>query len=99
MRIGNPVSKDELIQLDTELTLDEEQFPDPCPNLTLYNLSSAPSHFEQGINLILQNDPDVGRSTKISRGINATNNCYKALKKEAKRKAMQSMLDIFFKIN
>jgi len=92
-----PLSYEELIQLDTDVTLDEEPVPPACPKLRLQKLSNALSHIEQAINLFLQNDPDVERSAKVCRGLNATINGYKELENEARSKAKQATMETFFK--
>ena len=60
-------------------------------------MSNALSHFEQEINILLQNNPDVERSANVSQGINSAISCYNELQKEAKTKARQTTLDKFLK--
>ena len=48
-----PLSHEELIQLDTETTLDEKPVPAACPKLKLQNLSNALPYIERGINLFI----------------------------------------------
>ena len=75
-----PLSHEELIQLQAEPAFDEETEPVVSKHLTSKNLSSAFSYFEQGIDILLKNAPDVERSAKVSRGINPAVSCYKSLR-------------------
>lgn len=72
-----PLSYGELIQMDVEPAFDEEMEPAISKQLTLKNVSTVFSYFEQG-----KNDSDVERSAKVSRGINSAIRCYKSLKNE-----------------
>ncbi|CAG9840851.1 unnamed protein product [Diabrotica balteata] len=92
-----PLSYDELIQLKAEPAVDEETEPVVSKQLTSNNLSKAFSYFEQGINILLENDPDDERSTKVSREINSVISCYKSLKNEIDKNSIQTTLDNFFK--
>ncbi|CAG9826169.1 unnamed protein product [Diabrotica balteata] len=91
-----PLSYDELIQLQAEPAVDEETEPVVSKQLTLNNLSKAFSYIEQGINILLANDPDDERSTKVSREVNSVISCYKSLKNEIDKKARQTTLDNIF---
>lgn len=77
-----PISYVETKQLKAELRSDEEAEPVVFKQLTSENLSNAFSYFEQGINILLENDPDVKRSAKVSRGIYSAISRYKSLKNE-----------------
>ncbi|KAK9507140.1 hypothetical protein O3M35_007056 [Rhynocoris fuscipes] len=92
-----PLSYEELIQLQAESTIDEDTEPVVSKQLTSKIMSSAFSYFEQGINILVENDPDVERSANVSRGINSAISCYKSLKEEIDKKARQTTLDNFFK--
>lgn len=92
-----PLSYEELIQLQAEPAIDEDTEPVVSKQLTSKIMSSAFSYFEQGINILLENDPDVKRSANVSRGINSAISCYKSLKEEIDKKARQTTLDNFFK--
>ncbi|KAK9501289.1 hypothetical protein O3M35_012030 [Rhynocoris fuscipes] len=97
-----PLSYEELIQLQAEPAIDEDTEPVVSKQLTSKQLtskimSSAFSYFEQGINILVENDPDVERSANVSRGINSDISCYKSLKEEIDKKARQRTLDNFFK--
>ena len=81
-----PLSYEELIQLQA----DEDTEPVVSQQLTSKIMSSAFSYFEQGINILLENDPDVERSANVSRGINSAISCYKSLKEEIDKKARQA---------
>ena len=60
----------ELIQFNTQQALEEPE-PAVCQQLTAKNLPNALSYFEQGMNILLQNDPNEESSPKVSRGVNA----------------------------
>ncbi|KAK9505082.1 hypothetical protein O3M35_009224 [Rhynocoris fuscipes] len=92
-----PLSYEELIQLQAEPAIDEDTEPVVSKQLTSKIMSSAFSYFEQGINILLENDPDVERSANVSRGINSAISSYKSLKEEIDKKARQTTLDNFFK--
>lgn len=91
------LSYEELIQLQAEPAFDEETEPVVFKQLTSKNLSKSFSYFEQGINILLENDPDVERSSKVCRGINSAISCYKSLKNEIDKNARQTTLDNFLK--
>lgn len=74
---NEPLSNEELLQLETNISIDEEQEPLVCRELTPKNISDALSHFRKGINILLKNDPFEERSARVSRDINLAINCYK----------------------
>ncbi|XP_026467712.1 serine/threonine-protein kinase Nek8-like [Ctenocephalides felis] len=83
--------------LQAEPAIDEDTEPVVSKQLTSKIMSSAFSYFEQGINIFLENDPDIERSVNVSRGINSAINCYKSLKEEIDKKAKQTTLGKFLK--
>lgn len=69
-----------------------------CQQLTAKNFPNVLSYFEQGINILLQNDPNIECNTKVSRGVNSAIICYKTLQTEAESKAKQATLEQYFKL-
>lgn len=57
--------------------------------LTVETLTNALSYFEKGMNFLLQHDPNEERSGQTSREVNSAIDCYKALRKEANKRAKQ----------
>lgn len=53
-----------------------------CQQLTAETLSKALSYFEQGMNTLLQDDPEEGHRAKESQRINSAIISYKTLQKE-----------------
>ncbi|XP_055374920.1 tigger transposable element-derived protein 1-like [Condylostylus longicornis] len=84
-----PLSYEELIQLQAKPAIDEDTEPVVSKQLTPKIMSSAFSYFEQGINILLENDPDVERGANVSRGINSAISCYKSLKEEIDKKVAE----------
>lgn len=65
--------------------------------LSTKDLSSALSHFEEGIKILREKDPVEERSLKVSRDVNEAIDCYKQLYREKKNSATQLKLHSFFK--
>ncbi|XP_044522957.1 tigger transposable element-derived protein 1-like [Gracilinanus agilis] len=59
----------------------------PSPELTAKHLAEALSHFDRGLQILTDNDPDRERSLKACCGVNGVIRCYRELYKEKKREA------------
>ncbi|XP_036599100.1 tigger transposable element-derived protein 1-like [Trichosurus vulpecula] len=57
------------------------------PELTTKHLAEALSHFDRGLQILSDNDPNRERSLKVCRGVNSVISCYRELYKEKKRGA------------
>lgn len=73
------------------------QMPVESKQLSSKHLSDAFSYFEQGIKILLENDPDVERSAQVSREIFSAISCYKSLKNEIDKEVGQTTLNNFVK--
>ncbi|XP_043837136.1 CENPB DNA-binding domain-containing protein 1 [Dromiciops gliroides] len=87
------LSNEELMQLEQERAAEEkEENEDASPilrQLTTKELSEAFSHFEAGMQILANNDPNSERKFKVSRGVNNTISCYRELYNEKKRRSKQ----------
>ncbi|KAM9036964.1 tigger transposable element-derived protein 1 [Sarcophilus harrisii] len=61
--------------------------PGTPPELTTKHLAEALSHFDQGLQILTENDPNRERSLKVRRGVNGAISCYRELYREKKRGA------------
>lgn len=75
---------------------DNDMQAKPLPTLTSKVLSEAFQFFEQGFEVLRQNDPNTERSATVIRSLENSLSCYKLLYNEGKRAAKQSSIDSFF---
>ncbi|XP_036607845.1 CENPB DNA-binding domain-containing protein 1 [Trichosurus vulpecula] len=87
------LSNEELTQLEQERAAEEKEENEDAPpilrQLTTKELSEAFSHFEAGMQILANNDPNSERKFKVSRGVNDTISCYRDLYNEKKRRSQQ----------
>ncbi|KAM9061128.1 tigger transposable element-derived protein 1-like [Sarcophilus harrisii] len=87
------LSNEELMQLEQERAVEEKEENEDAPpilrQLTTKELSEAFSHFEAGMQILANNDPNSERKFAVSRGINDTISCYRELYNEKKQRSKQ----------
>ncbi|XP_068941605.1 tigger transposable element-derived protein 1-like [Petaurus breviceps papuanus] len=87
------LSNEELMQVEQERAAEEKEENEDAPpilrQLTTKELSEAFSHFEAGIQILANHDPNSERKFKVSRGVNDTISCYRELYNEKKRRSKQ----------
>ncbi|UYV65574.1 TIGD1 [Cordylochernes scorpioides] len=64
-------------------------------NLTSKQISKAMCLIDEAMEIFLKNDPDRGRSLKVSQVVATNINCYKELYLTLKKKAVQQTMDPF----
>nr|XP_020827544.1 tigger transposable element-derived protein 1-like isoform X2 [Phascolarctos cinereus]XP_020827545.1 tigger transposable element-derived protein 1-like isoform X2 [Phascolarctos cinereus]XP_020827546.1 tigger transposable element-derived protein 1-like isoform X2 [Phascolarctos cinereus]XP_020827547.1 tigger transposable element-derived protein 1-like isoform X2 [Phascolarctos cinereus] len=76
---GADLSNAELMQLEQERAAGEEsEDAPPAPRqLTVRHLAKALSHFDAGLQILTDNDPNLERSLKVSRGVHGLISCYR----------------------
>ncbi|XP_004386991.1 tigger transposable element-derived protein 1-like [Trichechus manatus latirostris] len=81
------LSNEELMGLEQERAAGEEgEDSPPAPRqLTARHLAKALAHFDAGLQIVSDNDPNLERSLKVCRGVNNMISCYRELFKEKKR--------------
>lgn len=84
------------------LTLEEFNEEDDSDHSTISeqtlaskDISKFMSLFDEAIEMVLQKDPDSGRSYKVAQAVAANLNCYKELYLKLKNKAVQQTMDKF----
>lgn len=92
-----PLSKAELIQLETNLHLIRTIKSVVCRQLTPKNLSNALSYYQQGINILLKNDYNEDWNIKVFLSFKIIINYYIELQYPKNRKAKRQTLDEVFK--
>ena len=75
---------------DRLIEISEEQ------NLTSKQISKAMCLIDEAMDIFFKNDPDSGRSFKVSQAVATNINCYKEIYFTLKKKAVQQTLDQFF---
>ncbi|XP_051830692.1 tigger transposable element-derived protein 1-like [Antechinus flavipes] len=87
------LSNEELMQLEQERAVEEKEENEDVPpilrQLTTKELSEAFFHFEAGMQILANNDPNNERKFTVSRGISDTISCYRELYNEKKRRSKQ----------
>ncbi|XP_020844762.1 tigger transposable element-derived protein 1 [Phascolarctos cinereus] len=87
------LSNEELMQLEQERAAEEKEENEDTPpflrQLTTKELSEAFFHFEEGMQILANNDPNNERKFKVSRGISDVISCYRDLYNEKKRRSKQ----------
>ncbi|XP_036599095.1 tigger transposable element-derived protein 1-like [Trichosurus vulpecula] len=84
---GADLSNEELMQLEQERAAGEEsEDAPPAPRqLTVKHLAKALSHFDAGLQILTDNDPNLERSLKVSRGVHGFLSCYRDMYLEKKQ--------------
>ncbi|XP_031819974.1 tigger transposable element-derived protein 1 isoform X2 [Sarcophilus harrisii] len=83
---GADLSNEELMQLEQERAAGEEsEDAPPAPRqLTAKRLAKALSHFDAGLQILTDNDPNLERSLRVSRGVHNLISCYRDMYLEKK---------------
>ncbi|XP_066957912.1 tigger transposable element-derived protein 1-like [Macrobrachium rosenbergii] len=96
---GEELSSGDLIELEKQMTEEEEEAPDPkLRALIAKGLAEGFVHLERALASFEAEDPNIARYEKVQRGIMDCVTFYKEMLKEKQmKKSVQSRLDTFFK--
>ena len=96
---AEPLSNEDLMELEQQWALEEEEdaVTPSSEHLTMKNLSQILSSFESAIEFVIEQDPNLERSTDFSCVVYDALCCYKERYAAKKKKAIQPTLHAFFK--
>ncbi|MEE6461462.1 hypothetical protein FKM82_001295 [Ascaphus truei] len=101
---SNELSNEDLMQLEEQKIAEEEAHqsadaaqPQPRKSLSSKMLAAAFKHIDSALAIFEDNDPNIERSSTVSRGVSNQISCYREIYTQKRKGSVQTSMKRFFK--
>ena len=95
---GEELSEEDLIELEKQMIEEEEEIETPEPKkFTTAGLARSLKHIEEALAGFEEEDPNMARYLRASRGVLDSVRCYREILEERKKASFQTNISQFFK--